>query len=373
MQYLLEFSNYTAISPLENAIGILGDLGRHSKFGEQTEYFKRLVLESQNLGMDCFVFTDFDRAGLTAWSLDGDTWTQVHRGLPKVFYDRSFKKKSGAGEKSNTRALSDLGCKPINSADFRKTAQDKHETFVKILENPPAGLIVPKTEKFRNDEVLPFLSDKTACVLKPRFGSGGRGIIKIAKVNEGYELKYSKFTRVVPEQGLTEAVAEARLSLKSSKRKYLIQEWVDLPLFNESVFDVRVIYQRGANGKPLRTGMAVRIAAPDKITSNLHRGGSRLTLSQVLRDVFGQEIDGEIGESIRHLSSEVFKCLDSAVGPIGEMGIDFLIDKGGRVNLIEVNSIPGRNLFKILPDIREKSIKRPVEYAKHILEQKKPL
>ena len=69
----------------------------------------------------------------------------------------------------------------------------------------------------------------------------------------------------------------------------------------------------------------------------------------------------------------LFRSLDSKVGPIGEVGIDFLIDQAGKIHLVEVNSVPGRNLFHILPDIRQTAIKRPVEYAQHLLEkQKKP-
>jgi D-alanine-D-alanine ligase-like ATP-grasp enzyme len=63
--------------------------------------------------------------------------------------------------------------------------------------------------------------------------------------------------------------------------------------------------------------------------------------------------------------------LDKKVGPIGEVGIDFLIDQAGKVHLIEVNSVPGRNLFKILPEIREAAISRPIEYAKYLLFPKK--
>ena len=84
-------------------------------------------------------------------------------------------------------------------------------------------------------------------------------------------------------------------------------------------------------------------------------------------------MNGEIADSIRNYSKDIFKILDDKVGPIGEVGIDFLIDQGGKVYLIEVNSVPGRNLFHILPDIRETAIKRPVQYAQHLLtKQKKP-
>jgi glutathione synthase/RimK-type ligase-like ATP-grasp enzyme len=370
MKYLLEFLEHTSVRPRERAIGILGDLGRHSQFGEQTEYFKRLVQESQEQGIDCFVFTDFDKAGSTAWTLNGDTWSQAHRGLPDVFYDRSFRKKPAAVGKSNTRALTALGCTPINSADFRKLALDKYATYSKVSKSSPTGLIMPITEKFSRDGIVPFLSERVSCIIKPRFGSGGRGIIKVSKLDTGYELRYLKETQTVQDNELVDSVMAARRAMRSHKRAYIIQETVDVPEINGSVFDVRVIYQRGSNGEPLRTGMAARVSSPGKITANLHQGGDRLTLSQVLNSVFGQDGNGEIGQSIRLYAKEIFQLLDTEVGPIGEIGLDFLIDRQGRINLIEVNSIPGRSVFKILPEIRERAIKRPIAYAKHLLNEK---
>ena len=183
-------------------------------------------------------------------------------------------------------------------------------------------------------------------------------------------MRHLDSTQTVQSGEIVKIVQEARSQMRSGKRSYIMQDCVDVPSVNGSVFDVRVIYQRGTNGEPRRTGMAVRMSAPTRITSNLHRGGSRLTLSQILERIFGQTIEDEIGQSIRTLSKQVFDQLDSEVGPIGEIGLDFLIDRAGKVHLIEVNAIPGRSLFKILPEIREKSIKRPIEYAKHLLTKK---
>lgn len=370
MQYLLEFADYFPVKTHENAIGILGDLGKSQQFGEQTGYFKRLAQEAKSIGIDCFVFTDFNKSQAVAWHLDGDNWVQTYRLLPKVFYDRSFRKKTASLSKSNTRVLTELGCIPINSANFRKLALDKYLTYSKLSELGIDDLTVPYTEKFSRSGLIPFLADRPSCILKPRFGSGGTGIIRIDKTSTGYELKFLEESIHVTESELLPRVLASRNQMKTLKRAYVIQELVDVPTYRDSVFDVRVIYQRGSDGKPLRTGMAVRQAAPNRITSNLHKGGNRATLSQTLMEVFDQGLDGSIAESIRIASRKIFESMDSEVGPIGEVGMDFLIDRSGGIHLIEVNSIPGRSLFEILPSVRERSIRRPIEYAAHLLNKK---
>jgi glutathione synthase/RimK-type ligase-like ATP-grasp enzyme len=370
MQHLLEFADYFPVKTHEHSIGILGDLGKSQKFGEQTEYFKRLAQAAQALGIDCFVFTDFNKSQAVAWHLEGDNWVQSYRLLPTIFYDRSFRKKTASLSKSNTRVLSELGCTPINSANFRKLALDKHLTYSKLSEMSIDGLNCPYTEKFSRSGVVPFLADRSNCILKPRFGSGGTGIIRIDKTPTGYALKFSEETAHATESDLIKTILEIRSRMKTLDRSYVIQELVDVPTYRDSVFDVRVIYQRGSNGEPLRTGMAVRQAAPNRITSNLHKGGNRATLSQTLTEVFGQDLNGPIADSIRESARKVFEFMDSEVGPIGEVGMDFLIDRTGGIHLIEVNSIPGRSLFEILPSIKERAIRRPVEYAAHLLNKK---
>jgi glutathione synthase/RimK-type ligase-like ATP-grasp enzyme len=371
MKYIFEFAEYSADQVLETALGILGDTGDKSQFGEQTDYFKQLVLEARNLGIDAYVFTDFDADGTTAWTLEADnTWSKSRRGLPKVFYDRSFRKKAGAKNRSNTQALSGLGCTPINSPDFRKVALDKHLMYSSLVPAQLGELGLPYTERYSKKGLLPFLQERPVCIIKPRFGSGGKGIIKVTKEGTRYELSYQGNSIQCSEANLVNTISEVRKKMRTSNRLHIIQECISLPKYNDSVFDVRVIYQRGANGSALRTGMAVRLAAPKNIAANLHQGGSRETLSRVLGALFNQDSNGPIAESIRAHSKFVFENLDSKFGPIGEIGIDFLIDQSGKVHLIEVNSIPGRSLFHIIPDIRQTSIKRPVEYAKYLLNKK---
>jgi glutathione synthase/RimK-type ligase-like ATP-grasp enzyme len=371
MSRVLEFSQYLAQTDHERAFGILGDRGRRSKFGEQTGYFKRLMLEAKNLGIDAYVFTDFDETGVDAWSFDGSDWTESRRGLPAVFYDRSFRKKDGRkADMSNTRTLSSFGCTPINSADFRKIALDKHLMYSKLVNEDLGDLGLPFTKKYSDSELVPFLRKRQTCIIKPRFGSGGNGIIKVSRMDNLFEINSKGTVLRCSEGELVDHISQIRRSQGMSKRLFILQECVDLPKYKDSVFDVRVIYQRGANGSPLRTGMAVRIAAPNKIAANLHQGGSRETLSEVLESLFNQNLSGPIAKSIRNGSRAVFKALSELCGPIGEIGIDFLIDQSGRLHLIEVNSIPGRSLFKVLPDIRETAIRRPVEYAHHLLNKK---
>ena len=367
MKYLFEFAEYLESTTPDQSFGILGDTGTDSQFGEQTGYFKELIQYANSLSLDAFVFTDFTSTGCTAWTLANDNWTSVVRGLPAVFYDRSFKNKTNTGKTSNTRFLLNLGCTPLNSPDFRKVSLDKYLTHETLINEDLGKLKIPHTQKYSKSNLIKFMSNYPETIIKPRFGSGGKGIIKVSKNRSGYLINYLDKSTTATDSNLVDRIDEVRKSMRSNGRIYIIQECIALPKYNGGVFDVRVMYQRDKAKKPVRTGMAVRLAEPSKITANLHQGGSKETLSNILKSIFNQDIDGPIAQSIRDASQVIFDILDKKCGPIGEVGLDFLIDQSGEIHLLEVNSIPGRNLFKILPDIRKIAIKRPVDYAKRLL------
>ena len=367
MKYLFEFAEYLESTTLDQAFGILGDTGSDSQFGEQTGYFKELIQYANSLSLDAFVFTDFTSNGCTAWTLVNDDWTSSVRGLPAVFYDRSFKNKTNKGKTSNTRFLLNLGCTPLNSPDFRKVSLDKYLTYQTLINEDLGKLKIPYTQKYSKSSLIKFMSNYPETIIKPRFGSGGKGIIKVANKGSSYLINYLDKSTTATDSNLVDRIDEIRKSMRCNGRIYIIQECIALPQYNGGVFDVRVMYQRDKAKKPVRTGMAVRLAKPSKITANLHQGGSKETLSNILKSIFNQDIDGPIAQSIRDASQVIFDILDKKCGPIGEIGLDFLIDQSGEIHLLEVNSIPGRTLFKILPDIRKTAIQRPVDYAKRLL------
>ena len=367
MKYLFEFAEYLESTAPDQSFGILGDAGTDSQFGEQTGYFKELIQYATDSGVDAFVFTDFTSTDCTAWTLANDNWTSSVRGLPAVFYDRSFKHKTNKGKTSNTRFLLNCGCTPLNSPDFRKVSLDKYLTHQTLINEDLGKLKIPYTQKYSKSNLIKFMSNYPETIIKPRFGSGGKGIIKVSKNRSGYSINYLDKSTTATDSNLVDRIDEVRKSMRSNGRTYIIQECIALPKYNGGVFDVRVMYQRDKTKKPVRTGMAVRLAEPSKITANLHQGGSKETLSNILKSIFNQDIDGPIAQSIRDASQVIFDILDKKFGPIGEIGLDFLIDQSGEIHLLEVNSIPGRNLFKILPDIRKTAIQRPVDYAKRLL------
>ncbi|GJM71157.1 hypothetical protein HMSSN036_33730 [Paenibacillus macerans] len=74
-------------------------------------------------------------------------------------------------------------------------------------------------------------------------------------------------------------------------------------------------------------------------------------------------------QTIRHLSLRVPEYLESRFGRLAELGLDFGVDREGRVWILEVNSKPGRTSFFRIGDpiSARKSIENPISYARYLL------
>ena len=76
----------------------------------------------------------------------------------------------------------------------------------------------------------------------------------------------------------------------------------------------------------------------------------------------------EIISSINKLSLKIAGTLEKYITPIGEIGLDFIIDTTGRVWFLEANSKPGRRAFSQMELNKDErlSIIRPMLYARYL-------
>ncbi|HZG14356.1 MAG TPA: YheC/YheD family protein, partial [Candidatus Bathyarchaeia archaeon] len=79
-----------------------------------------------------------------------------------------------------------------------------------------------------------------------------------------------------------------------------------------------------------------------------------------------------IEEEIDQVISLLPSFLEQYHGRLVELGIDIGIDTNGHVWIIEVNSKPGRTVFRQISDrmARIRSISQPVKYAHYLMKER---
>jgi len=196
--------------------------------------------------------------------------------------------------------------------------------------------------------------------LKPNYGSGGSGIIRIRKrtLHSGFEIRSGRYRQYVGFDGLRKYLQ--RLS-KSTKR-FIVQRGIKLARYKGRKFDIRVYLQKPEH-EWMISGMVARVAAQKLVVTNHSKGGFARTVDRVLAYLF----DGDRSRTnacireIENLSLTIAPILKRKFSDLRELGIDIAIDENGRVWFIEANSLPGHHLFTQLPD---KSMLRTIKANK---------
>jgi hypothetical protein len=220
-------------------------------------------------------------------------------------------------------------------------------------------------------DIRRLLAERGDLVLKPSGGSQGRGIVRLTSCSENN----ARF-RIVGRNFRNEPISlefgrrpelEGWLARFVGRRRYVAMPYLELTTGSGQPYDIRAFVQKNGTGRWQWIGMAARVGPSGQLTSNLHGGGKAVDAMELLRAEFAGEA-GRLAEEIRTLSLRVARVLEARHGRLLEIGIDFGIEPTGAIRLLEVNSRPGRSVFRRVGD-REafrRAVSNPILYACHL-------
>lgn len=302
-----------------------------------------------------------------------DVWQFGKFPLPDIIYDRCFYKHP-------------LRIQPNVTANIKKLREMKPS---RMLANPIAGkwsmhriFYRHKILKHHLPVTVPYVHAGTIkkwlniydkAILKPVNGSRGCGIILIEKTNTG---GYNAKGRDVVNRMIRhhfDSFSHVILWIKNfiQHRSYLIQQYLDLSDQHQRTYDIRVLVQKNEKGLWQFTGTAVRVGTLHSLTSNLHGGGTAMETITFLKTIFQTKLSTKLYNTICFLSSIIPPYLETYFGRLAELGIDFGVDRNGRVWIMEVNSKPGRTIFERIGNqtAQKKAVLHPLHYARYLVDR----
>ncbi|ADG81968.1 YheC/YheD family protein [Thermincola potens] len=346
-------------------------------FSEQTSYFRKLCQVSRKMHALTYVVAPEDlniNAGFTYGhvlekSATGLRWTKKALPLPDVFYDRGLFPKGPykmTGIKVRRYLRAAWGDKFFNPKFF-----DKWRTHLWLSEHAVLRRYLPTTVHIQAAEAAKnFIARHSSVYLKPSGGSSGRGILRVRRDRNSYICEYLK-KKVIYRSvyGNLDQMWQDLLDKQMLNKKFIVQQDLNLAQYQARPFDVRVLMQKGLDGKWRFTGMAARLGGSNAITTNLHAGGTAQPLEQILSALFGAKKAYQMQSEIEHLSFLTCSWVEQVSGlQFGEIAVDVGIDNTGKIWLIELNAVPGRTVFtKIGPaHLTKQAVSRPIEYALYL-------
>jgi len=362
-------------------------------------FYRQLSRFGRREGLEVFVFAadgiDWERreaSGYTYNEAEG-RWLQRRAPLPPVVYDRSFPATRAGWTRSRAqlrRLLRMPGVQVLGCG-----LPGKWEVQAMLERDASLRPFLPPTRRLTGPRPLSALLAEEGCAfLKPQGASHGKGALCVRRAVPGPAAAAAQGAagphepaaalpggwlvqgRAFDNAPLTRQFADFRelwqwLSGFARGRSYLVQRCLSLHTADGVAFDVRALAQKDGSGRWQTTGTAVRCGQPGSVTSNLHGGGAAEDAAVFLRRAFGEAQADALLRTIAELAARIPPALEAAHGRLAELGLDFGIDREGRVWMLEANSKPGRAAFKQLADreVRARTLANPVRYARFLLQQ----
>ena len=343
----------------------------------EADFIRRLQETGDRIGLEVFAFDPrtAEAGSRTAccwrWDAAEGAWRRARRPLPALLYDRAWP--GGDAERRRFRsALRRLldGDRPPRL--LNAPLPGKAAVHAVLSRHPAIRGHLPPTVPYTGPDGLRGRLDGWggAVFLKPAAGWQGRGVLAVRRRPGGLLDLAGRTRRNDPFrlEAREEEAALERVNRWIGARPYLMQPYLELTTPEGDPFDLRLLVQKNAAGRWTLTGAAVRLGRPDGVTANLHGGGTPLPPETALARWFGEDAARELMRKARRLAAEIVRQLESSFGRFAELGLDFGIDRAGKLWFLEANGKPGRAAAR-RAGRREDALShlRPLMYARSIL------
>lgn len=354
-------------------LGVMTGSGRGNPPIAEPVYCSQLCQSAPLFNLDVLVFQPegvaADGTSVSGYAWRDGAWQKVTSAPPDIVYNRFF----CSSREERRKAATALALLP-GSVPWSRGLPDKWRVYNILKSIPQAAYLLPETRLYQGRIGLAdMLAEREYGVfLKPRAGSHGKRTLHAMMVQGG-----AGGLAVSGRNGDNSPIQMVFASQEEGldwihgfigPRRYIIQPYLHLTASTLQPFDVRALMQKNEHGVWTLTGMAVRLGVKGTLTSNLHGGGTAAAPLPFLIQEYG--LSGQdILEELTHYANMLPPLLEDACGRLGELGLDFGLDEGGRIWLLEANSKPGRAAFRLTGDTRAArlSAENPLRYARHLL------
>lgn len=247
---------------------------------------------------------------------------------------------------------------PVFNPDYFNKAR-----IYKIIRSAKLQRFLPETADVCTAPSLrDMLTRHRSVYLKPAGGSVGHGMIRITRTANTYQVSVLKNSRCQTLsangfQNLWGVIQRQRLP-----GHYVIQEAIRLIKWQGRPCDFRVLLQKNA-GSWRVTGMGVRVAGPDAITTHVPNGGYIASANRVLAGTYGDQAT-DMEWALENMTISCAEAIDAHYrAALGEMSMDIGVDDQGNLWFFEANAKPMKFDEK---DIRQRSLTGVVSHLEEL-------
>lgn len=354
-------------------IGIVTSEHAHSTgFRGNKANFRDIIETGRRMGLFVFVFTPNglnERGSHTVGYTrhpSVKSWIRIVTPLPHVVYNR-IPDREAEQQPAEQKTLQFFHSKPDIQL-FNPQFFDKYELFRWFKRDNTLNAFLPATEPWGSKSTLThFLYRFDTLYLKPSQGKAGKGIMQIKKQADDYLLTFVTGKGHELERYRTRFADHLyeKVGRLTKGKPYVVQQGVHLTRYKGRPFDLRLLVQKDGTGRWGVTGLGIRVAGAQGITTHVPRGGSIGKPGDIFPRVFGSQAKHMYNRALE-LAVLTAKGIERQSRlTLGEISIDLGIDQNRHLWLFEANAKPMK--FDE-PLIRKRSLERTLEYAVYLAE-----
>ena len=280
--------------------------------------------------------------------------------LPRVNIVRNTSYVTDQGQINKFEKLRNEGIHFINYALYSQA--NKLINYEYLQSHDQFKNHVPPTKRLTFGHLDSFIQQYGKVIIKPVFGSKGRGITIIEKDEVHYQIcqtppgknTFANSKMNSKPKKLSVPHSHLKQFYNENFRKpasFLVQQWIPFKEFNGHPFDMRAVVQKNSKNKWQLTSRVARVAKEHGQITNLNQGGEMVSFSKLPIQ--------EYYNDIREFCLEIAKAFAKLNPWTAEMGIDLAIDKNGKLWYIETNYCPEKTRWVTI-------FKTPFQYAYYL-------
>ncbi|PKM83379.1 MAG: hypothetical protein CVU89_01100 [Firmicutes bacterium HGW-Firmicutes-14] len=256
----------------------------------------------------------------------------------------------------------------------KKTMINKLDFYTAIYKDNFLKNYLPESRLCTDASDIEYLLKKYGKIfIKPVTGMRGRGIVTASLDSNGVKCQYMVKGKVL-EKEMTNPCQFLNLfeTLVHPWRRYIIQEAISIMEYEGQPFCFRIMVCKNGNGQWLVPAIFTNAAIGNSFLTNHAAGASIFVpLTNLFNDINSrlETTKENFINSLVELAIKTAVALDERYGPLGELGLDVVVDQSGRLYLLEANGNPGmvpKSHMIDFPGWASQVFRLPIAYAVYL-------
>ncbi|MFC0215144.1 YheC/YheD family protein [Paenibacillus chartarius] len=231
-----------------------------------------------------------------------------------------------------------------------KVYHDKWGKTQMMCSHKRLALYVPETRRLSAVSLREMLQRYGMVYVKPCFGSLGRGVMKVERLQDAKKIRYAY--QLGEKRFVFNSFRELTASLRKVIRgeSYLVQQGIHVLKRAGRPFDIRLMVQLNERGRWEVTGVIGRVAHPRKIVTNGSQGGTIYTVDQLLKGSAPSWKQSKAVTKMNRVGMVASKVLKRSLPKLWEVGLDLAVDGELKPWILEANTRPDPCPFTKIAD-----------------------